>query len=194
MSSLFKIFDIVIGFINRWIAVIGIAGGVFLAFSNVVARYVFNYSITWASELTVYLFLWSMFFGVAYCFKLDGHISIDLVVTNVNKKVSKYIILFTRAITFLFLITVAYYGYEYIGLVVELEETSVDLEIPMWIPYMVIPVSFVFGAYRVAEHFIKLLNIKAEDMEFISETSDLLRESKVDTVLEEVHKKTGGML
>lgn len=194
MKKIFNILDVIIGFINRQIAAIGIIGGVFLAFANVIARYVFNYSITWASELTVYMFLWSMFFAVAYCFKLDGHISIDLVVQNVNKRLSKYIILFTRVVTFTFLIVVAYYGYEYLQLVIELEETSIDLEIPMWIPYMVIPVSFTFAAYRVAEHFVKLLQIDPDDMEFVSETSDLLRESKIEDILDDVHKKTGGML
>jgi C4-dicarboxylate transporter DctQ subunit len=194
MKNILNILDIIIGNINRYIAAIGITAGITLAFANVVARYGFNYSITWASELTIYLFLWSMFFGVAYCFKLDGHISIDLLVEYVNKKTAKIMMLATRLVSFIFLIVVAYYGYEYLELVIELDEMSVDLEIPMWIPYLVIPISFSFAAFRVAEHFIVLLNLPAQDIEFTNETSDLMREAKIDKLLDEVHKKTGGML
>ncbi len=194
MKKIFLLLDFIIGHINRFIAAFGITAGITLAFANVIARYVFDYSITWASELTMYLFLWSMFFGMAYCFKLDGHISIDLLVEFVPKKIAKIMMLLTRLVSFVFLIVVAYYGYEYLQLVIELEEVSIDLEVPMWIPYMVIPISFTFAAFRVAEHFIVLLFLPADKIEFTNETSDLMKEAKIDKVLDEVHKKTGGML
>ena len=194
MKHVFNILSLTIGYINRFIAAFGITAGVTLAFANVVGRYGFNYSITWASELTMYLFLWSMFFGMAYCFKLDGHISIDLLVQSMNKKTSKIMMLISRFITFVFLCAVAYYGYEYLQLVIEIEETSVDLEIPMWIPYLVIPIAFSFAAFRVAEHFITLWKLPANEIEFNNELTDLMKDTKIDEVLDSVHKKTGGML
>jgi len=198
MKNIFHYISISIDFINRWIAAIGISAGVALAFSNVVARYGFNYSITWASELTVYLFLWSMFFAVAYCFKLGEHISIGLLVENVNKKLAKVLLLFTYMVTFVFLVAVSYYGYEYLELVIELEEISVDLEIPMWIPYLVIPVSFSFSAYHILEHIIALIQLPSEDIEFTNEASDLMKEMNkevdVDELLKEADKRSGGLV
>jgi C4-dicarboxylate transporter DctQ subunit len=183
MKNLINFLDITVGLINRYIAVIGITSGVALAFVNVVARYGFNYSITWASELTVYLFLWSVFFGVAYCFKIDGHIVINLLVERVSKKVSKMMMVLTRIISIIFLGAVAYYGFEYLALVIDLDEQSVDLDIPMWIPYLVIPISFTFSAFRVAEHLAVLIKTPADKIEFTSETSDLLKEAKIDNIL-----------
>lgn len=196
MKNIFNILDQSIGYINRTIAVVGISAGVLLAFVNVVARYGFNYSLTWASELTVYLFLWSMFFGVAYCFKIDGHISISLLVENVNKKVSKVMMLITRVVTIGFLLAVAYYGYEYLQLVIELEEMSVDLEIPMWIPYLVIPIAFTLAAYRVIEHAVHLILIPAEEIKFKSEIEELMEEIdvNVEKILAEANKKSGGLV
>ena len=194
MKKLFKFLDITIGYTNRIIAVVGISLGVLLAFTNVVARYAFDYSITWAAELTVYLFLWSIFFGTAYCFKLDGHIAITILIEKVKKSTSKKLIMLTRIINFIFLIAVAYFGYEYLLLVNDLEEVSVDLQIPMWIPYLVIPISFTFAAYRVLEHIVTLYNTPPEDIELTTETSDILKEAKIDKLLDEVHVKTGGML
>jgi len=194
MIKFFNLLGATIGVINRSIAMFGITAGVALAFANVVARYAFDYSLTWASELTVYFFLWGMFFGAAYCFNIDGHISIGLVVENVSKRWAKALMLFTRTVTFAYLSVVAYYGYQYLLFVIELEETSIDLEIPMWIPYLVIPVSFAFGAYRVGEHIIKLINTPAQEIVIRTETEELMEEAEVDRVVQEANRKTGGML
>ena len=194
MKKFFLFLDTIIGTINRTIAAVGITAGIVLAFANVVGRYVFDYSITWASELTMYFFLWSMFFAVAYTFKMDGHITIDLLVEFVDKRVAKAMMLISRIVTFVYLSVVAYYGYQYIMLVIDMGETSVDLEIPMWIPYLVIPIALALAAYRVAEHFFVLLRTPADKIEFTNETSDLMKEAKIDKVLDEVHFKTGGML
>ncbi len=194
MIKFFNLLSDTIGVINRFIAMFGITAGVTLAFANVVARYIFDYSMTWASELTVYLFLWGMFFGAAYCFRIDGHISIGLLVENVSKRFAKVLMLITRVVTFAYLSVVAYYGYQYLLFVIELDEMSIDLEIPMWIPYLVIPVSFAFGAYRVGEHIVKLLNTPAEEIVIKTETEELMEEAHIEKVVEEVNRKTGGML
>jgi len=194
MIKFFNLLSDTIGIINRAIAMFGITAGVTLAFANVVARYIFDYSLTWAAELTVYFFLWGMFFGAAYCFKIDGHISIGLLVENISKKWAKVLMLITRLVTFSYLSIVAYYGYQYLLFVIELDEMSIDLEIPMWIPYLVIPVSFAFGAYRVGEHIMKLINTPAEDIVIRTETEELMEEAQIEKVVEEANRKTGGML
>ena len=198
MKNIFNFIDGIFGntidFINKFIATIGIAGGVALAFANVIARYGFDYSLTWASELTVYLFLWSMFFASAYLFKIDGHISIDLFVQSVSKKSAKLLLLLNKTITLVFLILVAYFGYEYLELVIELEETSVDLEIPMWIPYLVIPVSFAFASYGSLTSIIKLLSTPSSELVFQNEADELMEENNIEQLVKEVEKKTGGML
>ena len=194
MIKFFNLLSNTIGIINRTIAMFGITAGVTLAFANVIARYIFDYSLTWASELTIYLFLWAMFFGAAYCFRIDGHISIGLLVENVSKPFAKILMLITRLATFTYLSVVAYYGYQYLLFVIELDEMSIDLEIPMWIPYLVIPVSFAFGAYRVGEHIIKLINTPAEEIVIRTEADELMEEAEVDRVVAEVNRKTGGML
>ncbi len=197
LSKFFGVIGAVIGFINKTIASIGIAGGVALAFYNVVARYIFGTSLTWAGELTIYLFLWSAFFGAAYCFKQDAHISISILLERVPPKVSKVLMLLSHTITFIFLSAVSWYGYEYLELVIELEERSIDLDIPMWIPYLVIPVSFGFGAYRVAEKIVEIIKTPADEVVQRSEAEMIINEmqsSATENILEEVHKKTGGML
>jgi C4-dicarboxylate transporter DctQ subunit len=197
LKGLFRWIGRIIGFINQSIAAIGIAGGVALAFYNVVARYVFGSSLPWAGELTVYLFLWSAFFGAAYCFKQDAHISITILLEKVSPRVAKGLMLLSHAITFVYLAAVSWYGYEYLQLVIELDERSIDLDVPMWIPYLVIPVAFAFAAYRVAEKFVEILRTPAEEVVHRGEAEMILAEmqsSAHDELLKKVERKTGGML
>ena len=186
-----------IGFINQSIAAFGISAGVALAFYNVVARYIFDSSLTWASELTIFLFLWSTFFGAAYCFKEDAHISISVLLDKVSPGVAKGLMLLSHTVSFVFLAAVSFYGYKYLELVIELEEMSIDLEIPMWIPYLVIPIAFAFAAYRVAEKIVYIIQTPAEEVRMKSEAEMIIAEmeaSAPEELLKEVEKKTGGML
>ncbi len=195
MKRIFTPIGKTIGFINQSIAAFGIAAGVALAFYNVIARYVFNSSLTWASELTIYFFLWSTFFGAAYCFKVDAHISVSVLLDKVPPGVAKGLMLFSHLVTLVFLSAVSYYGYQY--LVAFSDEMSIDLEIPMWIPESVIPVAFAFAAYRVAEKIVFILRTPAEKVRTQSEAEMILAEmeaSAPEELLREVEKRTGGML
>ena len=205
---MFNILDKAIGFINQSIAAIGISAGVALAFANVVARFVFDASLTWAAELTVFFFLWSAFFGAAYCFKKDAHIAVTIVLDIVPTSVAKVFLVISHLITMCFLIVVSYYGYEYLELVIELEERSIDLDIPMWIPYLVIPISFAFAAFRVGEKLYQIIITphdkvvqESEAEMYINEMGENAQkkmekeeEVKLKKLVDEVDKKTGGML
>jgi C4-dicarboxylate transporter DctQ subunit len=187
-----KSIGLIIDFIVKFIAVFGISGGVVIACGNVIGRYVFNYSFTWAAELTVYLFLWSMFFTAAFLFKTNSHISIGLLVQNIDKKYAKGVFIFTQTISIIFLGVIAWYGYEYLLLVNELEERSIELNIPMWIPYLIIPLSFFMGVYYVVVSLVKTILTPAQELSFKHEEEEMMKE--VNQVVKEVHKKTGGML
>ena len=197
LNIIYKYLDTTIGLINRFIAAFGISAGVALAFYNVIARYVFNHSLTWASELTTYLFIWSTFFGAAYCFKQDAHISINVLLEKIKPSTAKALMIISHIVTLIFLIAVAYFGYEYLLLVIELEEMSIDLEVPMWIPYLVIPVSFAFASFRVTQKIVEIIKTPADKVIQRSEAEQILAEmdqGENKELLKEVEKKTGGML
>jgi len=200
---MFNIIGKTIGFINQSIAAFGITAGVAVAFTNVVARYAFDASLVWATELTIFLFLWSAFFGAAYCFKKDAHIAVTIVLDIMPSKIAKIMLILSHAITIAFLSAVAYFGYHYLLLVHDIDERAIDLwDMPMWIVYLVIPVSFAFGAYRVGENIIKIIKtphdqVVAEseaDMHLHGLAGDVEKQKGLDGMVKDVEKKTGGML
>ena len=182
--------------ISKAIAAFGITAGVTLAFINVVARYVFESSISWAGELTIYLFLWSTFFGAAYCFKKDAHIAVDVFLVKTPPKVQKLLTLITLIISAIYVGAIAYFGYKYVLLYIDLGEMSVDLDIPLWIPYVVVPISFAFSAVIILYKIIEVLKTPAEKLKLKGEAEMVLEDFSTNTeeLLKEVHKKTGAML
>jgi len=205
---MFSLISKTIGFINQSIAAFGITAGVAVAFTNVVARYAFDASLVWATELTIFLFLWSAFFGAAYCFKKDAHIAVTIVLDIVPSRVAKVMLLISHTITLTFLLAVAYYGYEYLLLVADIDERSIDLwDMPMWIVYLVIPISFAFAAYRVGEKLVQIVITPHDEVVQESEAEMVLAElgvkqkdnknehvNKLNDIVKSVEKKTGGML
>lgn len=203
-----RIISKIIGYINQSIAAIGITAGVAVAFTNVVARYAFDASLVWATELTIFLFLWSAFFGAAYCFKKDAHIAVTVVLDLMPSKIAKVMLLMSHTVTITFLLAITYYGYEYLFLLMELDERSIDLwDMPMWIVYLVIPVSFFFAAFRVGEKIVQIVKTPHGEVVAESEAEQVLagmgvgaknKDNKhvenLNNIVKEVEKKTGGML
>lgn len=209
MGTFFKIISKTIGFINQSIAAIGISAGVAIAFTNVVARYVFDASLVWATELTIFCFLWSVFFGAAYCFKKDAHIAVTVILEIMPSRIQKVMLLISHLITFIFLCAVSYFGYEYLLLVIDLDERSIDLwDMPMWIPYSVVPIAFAFAAFRVGERIHGILSTSHEKILAESEAEQVLADmgigahrnkdnenvQELNKMVKEVEKKTGGLL
>jgi C4-dicarboxylate transporter DctQ subunit len=53
-------------------------------FSNVIARYIFNDSILWALELTVFLFAWMVLLGASYAIKKNAHLGVDILINMLS--------------------------------------------------------------------------------------------------------------
>lgn len=205
---MFSLISKTIGFINQSIAAFGITAGVAVAFTNVVARYAFDASLVWATELTIFLFLWSAFFGAAYCFKKDAHIAVTIILDIVPSKLAKIMLLLSHTVTIVFLLAIAYYGYQYLFLLIDLDERSIDLwDLPMWIVYLVIPIAFIFSAYRVGEKIIQIIKTPHEKVVAESEAEQVLagmgagaknkdneHVKNLNNIVKEAEKKTGGML
>ncbi len=203
---MFSLLDKIVSVINQSIAIAGLSLGVSISFINVIARYIFNSSLTWASELSIFLFIWSIFFGAAYCFKKDAHICVNLLLDNVPTKVAKVMLIISHLISFVFLLAVAWYGYKYILLELHLGEMSVDLNIPMWIPYLVLPLAFISAAFRVLEKLIHIFKTPHALVLPESETEALLAamekdgkystnsEEQLEKLVKKVEAKTGGLL
>jgi C4-dicarboxylate transporter DctQ subunit len=175
----FDFVDVIVVTMNKAIAVGGMILGVLLAFVNVVLRYIFNEGLSWAGELTIYCFIWSALFGAAYGFKKGIHISVTILLHAFPVKVAKFFVVFASAFSCLFLLFMAYCAVEILLLIESFGEMSVDLwNIPLWIPMIVLPLSFAAASFRAGEKVYEFINTPAENILKTSE-DELVHDSAV---------------
>jgi C4-dicarboxylate transporter DctQ subunit len=177
--------------VNRWLeggvaflTGFGIGGGVGLAFLNVVARFVFNVGLDWAFEVTKYLFIWSAFFGAVLCFREGCHIRVTLLLDLLPPKLRKWVQVVGDIVVLLYLGVVTYFSYIFIfdpDLGVKASgEINVDVGIPMWIPYLILPIAGVLGGYFGVLHLIETLMTPPEEL------------GRLDREMEELLEEYGG--
>ncbi len=169
MGRFFSILDVGVAALNRNLAVLGMTVGVTLAFVNVLARYILNDSITWAGELTNYAFIWGALFGAAYGFKRGIHIQVTILLIKLPAPIAKALLIFSYSLSFIYLAFMSYFGYQLIVILQDMNEMSIDLNIPMWIPTLVLPLSFAGAAYRAGE---KVFEVAREDADKVMKTTE----------------------
>lgn len=164
MMNILRILDLAIATLNKNVAVFGLAAGTFLTFVNVVLRYVFNSGLSWASELGNYFFIWSAFFAAAYGFRQGIHISVTILLERFPSRFAKACFIFANLLTVIFLICIVYYSIHYLKILDEISQMSQDLNVPQWVPMLVLPIAFSTASYRAFEKAIIYYRMEASDV------------------------------
>jgi TRAP-type C4-dicarboxylate transport system permease small subunit len=133
--------SIVLGVIR---AVLGalILAGVGINFANVVGRYVFLKPIIWAEEILVFIMVWCVMLGATLVTWENQHLRMDAVYHLAPPRVRRWLNLLS---TLAFLVAAVFLLVQSVRVVAVIAGTgqrSVVAEIPMVIPYGVIPLSF----------------------------------------------------
>ena len=64
---------------------VGLLTAMFVAFVlQITARYVINYPLPWTLELSLTMWLWTVFWGSALCLRNKDHIAFDMIYNHVN--------------------------------------------------------------------------------------------------------------
>ena len=109
-----------------------------IVFIQVIARYVFQNSLSWSEELARYIFIWLVYLGISYGCQMRKHIKIDAALLLFPKKMRKYIVIVGDLFFLFFAIYVAYTGLGY-----SLKQTRVSSA--MGIPFKYVYISTFFG-------------------------------------------------
>jgi C4-dicarboxylate transporter DctM subunit len=119
-------------------------------------RAVFNwlrtFNLTWAQELCIYLFIWMAKFGAAYGVRQGIHVGVDVLVNRIGENARKPVIVFALLSGALFTFTIGTFGSVFVYNMAGTDQTSPDLELPMWIVYMAIPA----GSYLMCFRFLQV--------------------------------------
>jgi TRAP-type C4-dicarboxylate transport system permease small subunit len=133
---------------NRWVVVALLGVTVVLVIANVIARYVFSYSLTWVEEVSRYLMIWSALLGCGLALRVGGHIAVESLADAVPPAAAKFIRFLIVAILAVSLLTLIWLGIEYVDFAWE-QETPV-LSMSYGRIYLAVPI----GALLMLIHLV----------------------------------------
>jgi TRAP-type C4-dicarboxylate transport system permease small subunit len=129
---------------------------------QVFSRQVFNSTPSWAEELSMLLFVWTSFLGVAYGFKAKLHIGVSFLVDLFPKKLQEACDFFAKILIVLFAIVLIFYGWKFTVLMGG--STMAGTGLPSSALYACLPVSGLFILlYGIELFFIKGLHQEYND-------------------------------
>ncbi len=111
-----------------------------------------GFNLTGAQELCIYFFIWMAKFGAAYGVRTGIHVGVDVALTQLNNRSKYAVILFGLMSGALFTAIVGTLGANFVWNIGHTEQVSADLEIPMWIVYLAIPL----GSYLMCFRFLQV--------------------------------------
>ncbi len=104
--------------------------------------------VSWAQELCIYMFIWMAKFGAAYGVRTGIHVGVDVLVNMLPAASRKRVITFSLLCGALFTSIVAGFGISFVSQMWHTGQQSNDLEAPMWIVYLAIPLGSGLMCYR----------------------------------------------
>ena len=145
-----------------------IAAATLLIFVAVVQRYLvgvpflypffYQFNLTWAQELCIYMFVWMAKFGAAYGVRTGIHVGVDVIVNMLQPKYQRKVILFGLIAGAFFTFVVGSMGAKFVYGLYFTDQVSPDLELPRWIIFLCVPLGSYLMCFRflqVAWHYVR---------------------------------------
>ena len=133
------------------VVIVLMAGMTLLAFAQVIARYVFNYSFVWALEVIGVMFAWLIFVGMAYGVRVGTHIGVDLLVRNLKPGAARAVGIVAAALCIAYALILAWGGLQYVLKMHDVGILMQDVPISQWIPRVILPAGFLLLAVRFGQ-------------------------------------------
>ena len=130
---------IFVAVVHRYLAGLAIPG---------LQDWLLSINLSWAQELTIFMFVWMAKFGAAYGVRTGIHVGVDVLVNRLNPARRKPVILFGLLAGALFTGVIAAFGANFVWHLSQTDQTTPDLEWPAWIVYLAIPLGSSLMCYR----------------------------------------------
>ena len=108
--------------------------------------------LSWANELSTYMFVWMAKFGAALGVRTGIHVGVDVFVKRLSPAAAKPVIVFALLCGALFTGVIGTLGAVYVY-ELDPDQTSPELELPSWIVYLCIPL----GSYLMCFRFLQVM-------------------------------------
>lgn len=150
-----KKIDHVIACIENTMLIFGMLSTTFILFVNVIMRYFFNSGIVWSNEYANFAIIWIVIGGCGAAVRTDAHMKITAIPDSINNEKAKALFdLFVCICSAVFSAVLLIYGGKLVMSMIENDQRSAAMEIPLWTIYLSFPVG---GAAMLFRYLMKLV-------------------------------------
>jgi TRAP-type C4-dicarboxylate transport system permease small subunit len=145
---------------NALMAFLRLAAGTMLIasvginFVNIIGRYFFSVSLSWAEEAMLFLMIGCVFLGAGPVGWMGRHIRMDVVVSMLPERARNAFELFSDLVTIATCIALAIFAWPVMTMLAELDQRSESANIPLVIPQAVVPIGLLIVALLIAVRLI----------------------------------------
>lgn len=138
-----------------------------IIFGQVVSRYFFEYTPVWSEELSRYLIVWSIFIGVSVGVRQNKHIGVDALVRALPAPIKLAFEVLLNLIGIVVSVILVYHSIAFISHTMEFEQLSPAMQIPMYLPYLAMPVGLSLTVIRFVQDIVRLFTKHEEPEEML---------------------------
>jgi C4-dicarboxylate transporter DctM subunit len=131
---------------SKWAAAHGYT--LLAGFLKSIFQWLADLDLSWAQELCIYMFIWMAKFGAAYGVRTGIHVGVDVLVNILPESSRRRVITFSLLCGALFTSIVAAFGASFVSQMWHTGQQSNDLEAPMWLVYLAIPLGSGLMCFR----------------------------------------------
>jgi C4-dicarboxylate transporter DctQ subunit len=161
--------------LEEWLIAFILACMTLITFTQVVARYIFNYSFVWALEVNTFLFGGLIFFGMAYGVRVGTHIGVDAVVKTMSPRAARIAGALAAALCVVYSVIMFYGGTLYVDKMYQIGIEAQDVPIPQWVPRLVLPIGFGLLIVRYSMQFYRIVTGKEAGFHLADEAAEALK-------------------
>jgi C4-dicarboxylate transporter, DctQ subunit len=156
----------------------------FLSGVPYIQDYTVKMDVSWAQELCIFMFVWMAKFGAAYGVRTGIHVGVDVIIRKLTGKNKTALILFGLLAGATFTAIVGTLGARFVWQMAHTDQVSADLEVPMWIVYMCVPLGSYLMSFRflqVVVSFLKTGELPHHDHGFVEGIEDINADDLIAT-------------
>jgi len=110
-------------------------------------------NLTWAQEACIYMFVWMAKLGAALGVRQGIHVGVDVLTNRLGEKSRRPVIAFALLAGAIFTGIIGALGAVFVAHLSQTDQTTPDLELPVWLIYLAIPI----GSYLMCFRFLQVL-------------------------------------
>jgi len=150
-------------FVEDWLSGLLILAAALMNCANVILRYIFESPLNFVYEVSVFMIIAAVFIAVGSAFRKDKHIRVGILYSLIPTRYRKYLKMVADCIVFLFSLFLIWQGLRLVLLSQSRGTLSIDVGIPLYLVYALIPLGAVLAGFAAAQGVYSALIKNTQD-------------------------------